>query len=116
MTLECPNEEGSIGHSFSSFGFRYSFVISHSSFLNPRAGGTSKARMTLTRPRPRMSQMKPIMLAGEGNSVKHDFRCSHKRHDNCHDKKRQSPRTKAATKTLKPVNIKEGKGDQSTAH
>ena len=59
----------------------------------------------------RMSQMKPIMLTGECNAVHDDLRCSHKRHDNCQDKQRQSPRTETATKALKPVNIKEGKRD-----
>ena len=52
-----------------------------------------------------MSQMKPIMFTGEGNAVHDDLRCGHKRHDNCQDKERQSPRTKAATKALKAVNI-----------
>ena len=33
MKLECQNEERSIGHSFSSFGFRHSLVIRHSSFV-----------------------------------------------------------------------------------
>src|ERR1700687_3719001 len=121
MKLECPNEERSIGYSFSSFGFRHSFVIRHSSFLNPTCGrkrqstrlrsATARQAMTLTRPRGRMSQMKPIMFTGECNTVQDDLRCSHKRHDSCQDKERQSPRTKAATKALKPVNIKEGKGD-----
>ena len=58
-----------------------------------------------------MLQMKPIMLAGEYDAFHDDLRCSHKRHDNCQDKERQSPRTQAATKALKPVNVKEGKRD-----
>src|ERR1700681_1925625 len=110
----------------SDFVIPSSLDIRHSSFLNLRAGGNYKApafaqlrrggRMSLTRPRWRMSQMKPIMLTGECNAVHDYLRCSHKRHDNCQDKERQSPRTKAATKALKPVNIKEGKRDQSDDH
>lgn len=63
-----------------------------------------------------MSQVKPIMLADEDNAVHDDLRCRYNRQDNCQDRERESARAKAAAKALKPINIKEGKGDQSAAH